>query len=115
MQLALQQGEEGTHVGEVVAPVGGVVGGRRWQTPFAPSLDQGLEADEVHGLFEPLTHLHVDAGAEVVRAVGMAEGHAARRQLSIARRPATSGTGMSPKVVKNGSGSQMLSSSSMRS
>ena len=114
-QLALEQGEEGDHVREIVAPVGGVVGRRRREAALAAGLDQRFQADEIHGFFEPLSDFHVDARVEVVGAIGMAEGHELRGQLSIARSPVTRGTGASPNVETNGSGSQTLSSSSIRS
>src|SRR5438132_672648 len=53
-----------------------------------------VEADEVDRLLEALADFVLDARVEVVRAVGMAEGH----QASIAASPAESGTGTRSKV-----------------
>src|SRR5437016_256295 len=52
------------------------------------------EADEVDRLLEALADFVLDARVEVVRAVGMAEGH----QASIAASPVESGTGTRSKV-----------------
>src|SRR5438094_459930 len=53
-----------------------------------------VEADEVDRLLEALADFVLDARVEVVRAVGMAEGH----QASIAASPVESGTGTRSKV-----------------
>src|SRR2546423_875629 len=53
-----------------------------------------VEAYEVDRLLEALADFVLDAGIEVVRAVGMPEGH----QASIAVSPVDSGTGTRPNV-----------------
>ena len=95
----------------VVCAVGGVVRHGGGGAAGAACVDQRLESDEVDGFLEPFADFVLDACAEVVRTIRVAKGH----QPSIARSPAASDTGVSPNVEKNADGSQVLSSSSMRS
>ena len=74
--------------------IGGVVCLRRGKAACLSAAYQGVEADEVDGLLEALSHLVSDARVEIVRAVRMAKGH----QASIAASPAPKETGTSPNV-----------------
>src|SRR2546425_4430249 len=92
--LGLEQPEEGEDVLRVLGAVGGVVGHGRRQGARPARAHERVEADEVDRLLEALADFVLDARVEVVRAVGVAEGH----QASIAASPVESGTGTRSKV-----------------
>jgi len=64
-ELGVQQAQERAHVRLVLRAVVGVVGRRRRPSGRAPGAHQGLEADEVDGLFEPLAQFGDSLGFAV--------------------------------------------------
>ena len=78
----------------ILRAVGGVVGDGRGKAARLAHAHERVEAHEVDRLLEALADFVLDARVEVVRAVGMPEGH----QVSIAVSPVDSGTGTRPNV-----------------
>jgi len=92
--FGLEQPEEGEDVLCVLGAIGGVVGHGRGKGAHLARPYERVEAHEVDRLLEALADFVLDARVEVVRAVGMAEGH----QASIAASPVESGTGTRSNV-----------------
>ena len=61
----LQRGEKGEDALRELLAVARIVGARRREGEGPPSLDERVEADEVHGLLEALAELRIDACAQI--------------------------------------------------